>query len=242
MAHEHLGGDIQRQLLGGAIEPDLTGLPAVDSPRDRRVHRVEVRDQPLAFERVLHDPAVVVMLLEVHQHHAAMEERSDEEVPPLLIGERAIAVGEHRADALGTQHADDAAARPSTPRDRAVELVAGPRLTDRIRQKAEHLPDDRQPGLAHHRLQAAPRRRRGQWLRARRGQRLDHTSDGVARAQDQRCRVGPRSPAATEAVRDFEAAMTFTASAPKLGRRAGGCGGRSSQTLRQTRNQRPLGR
>jgi hypothetical protein len=44
---------------------------------------------------------VVTVLIEVHQHHAALEERADEVLPALLVCERALAVGEHGLDPVG---------------------------------------------------------------------------------------------------------------------------------------------
>ncbi len=89
---EDLGGDVEGQLLGGGVEREgVARLPGGNAALDRRVHLVQVGDQPVTLERALHDPAVVAVLLEVHQHHAAVEERADEVVPALLVRERAVA-------------------------------------------------------------------------------------------------------------------------------------------------------
>ena len=86
-ADEHLGGDVERQLLGGAVElKAAAGLPTGDAAGDRRIHPVHVPDESLVLERLLHDPPVMAVLVEVHEHHAAVEERADQRIPSELVG------------------------------------------------------------------------------------------------------------------------------------------------------------
>ena len=59
-----------------------------------RHHQLVVAAQLLGAERVLHDPPVVQVLLEVEQHQPAVEERPDEVGPGGTAGERLVPVDE----------------------------------------------------------------------------------------------------------------------------------------------------
>src|SRR5207249_2340567 len=75
-ADEHLGSDVERQLLGSGVElKPGARLPLREAVRDGWVDRIEIRDEALALGRLLHDPAVVAVLLEVHEHHCTTASR-----------------------------------------------------------------------------------------------------------------------------------------------------------------------
>ena len=61
---------------------------------DHRLHLLQVALERGGRERRLQDPAVVAVLVEVHQHDAAMEERADEVAPRRTVGERLVLVHE----------------------------------------------------------------------------------------------------------------------------------------------------
>src|SRR4051812_23126827 len=70
-ADEHLRGDIQRQLLGRFVEMEAgSETPAGNDACNRGVRLLDIADESLALERLLHDAPVMAMLLEVHEHHA----------------------------------------------------------------------------------------------------------------------------------------------------------------------------
>src|SRR4051794_29004950 len=97
LTDEDLGCDIQRQLLGGVVEAELLAgnwTPGRDDAPDRVVDLLQVRHQALVLEGLLHDPPMVAMLLEVHQHDPALEERPDEVAPARGVRECAVAVAE----------------------------------------------------------------------------------------------------------------------------------------------------
>ena len=187
-ADEHLGGDVERQLLGRPVElKAAAGLPAGDAPLDRRVHLLQVPDQTLVLERLLHDPSVVAVLLEVHQHHAPVEERPDQRIPSELVGERAIAVGQHGLEAARAEHLHPASAERVQPEHRPEPLVVAPRVTKAVVEELERVPDDRQPGIAHHRLEPAPARRRRQRPDTTGWNVLDQRRGDAPRPQLDRC-------------------------------------------------------
>ena len=80
VAHEDHRGDVERQLLDRRVEQEarVVGRPVVgDDLRGDPVDVLDVAGQPAAGERLLHDPAVIHVLVEVEQHQAAVEERAD---------------------------------------------------------------------------------------------------------------------------------------------------------------------
>src|SRR4051794_37670991 len=153
VADEHLGGHIERELLGRGVDVEL-GLvaPAVDAAGDRRAHLVEVGDESLVLERLLEDPAVQAVLLEVHEHHAAVEERADEVAPPLLVGEGAVAVGQHLADRLGAENRHGLDAQRVGPPQLAEALQLLARQRQVVAGELQRVADHRQAGRAHDRL------------------------------------------------------------------------------------------
>ena len=77
-----------------------------------------VAGEPVAGEGLLHDAAVVMVLLEVQQHQAAVEERADEVAPAAGVGERLVRVAQRDlAGVRSQQH------RPGPP----DEVVVGHR-------------------------------------------------------------------------------------------------------------------
>ena len=101
---EHVGAQIERQPLDSRVQREAhLRLPARESAIDAWIQRSEVLDQPLAFERLLHDPAMVAVLVEVHQHHAALEERPDHVVPAFTVRECAVAVRQYLLDHVRSQ-------------------------------------------------------------------------------------------------------------------------------------------
>ena len=67
-----------------------------------RCHHGVVAAQRVVGERVLEDPPVVQVLVEVEQHDAAVEERPDEVRPRGAVGEGAVAVDQHLLGHVGT--------------------------------------------------------------------------------------------------------------------------------------------
>src|SRR4051794_2069693 len=187
VADEDLGRHVERELLGSRVDVELGVIaPVIDAAGDRRVHPLEVGDEPLVLERLLHDPAVQAVLLEVHEHHAATEERADEVAPALLVGERAVAVGEHLADRLGPEHRHAPDAERVGPRQLAEALQLLARERQVVADDLQRVADDRQPGRAHDRLQAAAGRRRRERAARRVGQPPRHGGDRLLRAEGER--------------------------------------------------------
>jgi hypothetical protein len=118
---------------------------------------LDVAGQPGAGEGLLHDPAVEHVLVEVEQHQAPVEERPDHRLPGLL---REV-LGLVGVDRLGGVRAQ----RGHRVERRGLRVVHGPvaavHLQQIVRPAAEDLDQvaqDRQTGVAHHRLEAATRR------------------------------------------------------------------------------------
>ena len=70
-ADEHLEGEVEREVLEHPLQARLLDVaPLGEEAADVRDHQLVVAPQLLGAERVLHDPPVVQVLLEVEQHQA----------------------------------------------------------------------------------------------------------------------------------------------------------------------------
>ena len=148
-------------IAGMEQEARVVGGPVVGD--DLRGHPVDVLDvagQPAAGEGLLHDPAVIHVLVEVEQHQAAVEERADDRLPALLAVVLVL-VREHRLGGVGSQCGDGGQRRCLGEMQRAVLAV---HLQQEVRTVAEGLDQvahHRQSGVAQHRLETAAGRRVG---------------------------------------------------------------------------------
>ena len=103
-----------------------------------------VAAQRVVGERVLQDPAVVQVLVEVEQHDAAVEERTDEVRPRRAVGEGAVAVDQHLLGRVGAGSDVHPDPEDVEPEDLAVglaqELVVPDRVVAQLQQvgEAEH--------------------------------------------------------------------------------------------------------
>lgn len=124
-AHEDLHREVQRQLLEPGIDLHaLPRLPLLDGGADRRVDRRRVPGETVGGERLLHEAAVGHVLVEVQEHQAAVEERPDEELPRLAVGERLVPVPEDHSRGLRPEQRNDRGAERAEPRDRTVPAMA----------------------------------------------------------------------------------------------------------------------
>ena len=78
------------------------------------------------LERLLHDPPVMSVLLEVHEHHAAVEEGPDQRIPSQLVRERAVAIGKNGLEPVRAKHRDSSDAESTGPEHRSEALVVAP--------------------------------------------------------------------------------------------------------------------
>ena len=115
--HEHLGRQVERQLLQRRVDPKVgTGLPGVKARRNGRPEGRGITGEALARESLLHQPAVTVVLLEVEQHQAAVEERADQLPPTGPTGERLVGVLAARSRRRPDRGAPSSSHRGSQPR------------------------------------------------------------------------------------------------------------------------------
>jgi len=164
VAHEHQRRDVQRQLLDRRVEQEarIVGSPVVaDHLGGHPVDVLDIAGQPGAGERLLHDPAVVHVLVEIEQHQATVEERADERVPTLLR-EVFVPVGEDGLGRVGSQCDDRGHRRRVRVVDRTVCPVNVQQVVGAAAEGFSHVAANRQTGVAHDGLEAAARRRFGQ--------------------------------------------------------------------------------
>ena len=95
-ADEGLEGEVERQGLEHGVQLRLLHRrPLGEVALDVRGHHGVVPAQGVIRERVLQDPPVMEVLVEVEQHDPAAEERPDEVRPRGSVGEDAVAVHQH---------------------------------------------------------------------------------------------------------------------------------------------------
>ena len=124
-AHEYLHREVQRQLFEPGIDLHaLPRLPLLDGGADRRVDRCRVPGEAVGGERLLHEAAVGHVLVEAQEHQTTVEERPDEELPRLTVGERLVPVLEDHSRRLRPEQRDDPRPERSEPRDRTVPVIA----------------------------------------------------------------------------------------------------------------------
>jgi len=95
--------------------------------------------QGLPAEGVLHDPAVMQVLLEVEEHQTAVEERADEVRPGWSASEDLVAVDEDRLESI--RPVDGVQLRPEHvhPGHLAVVVAQPLRVTDRVRTQTQQV-------------------------------------------------------------------------------------------------------
>lgn len=164
VAHEHHGGHVQGQFLDGRVEQETVVVrrPLGDDLAGDRIDLLHVAGQPTAQEGLLHDQPVLAMLLEVQQHQATVEEGADHRYPALLR-EVLVGIAEDGLRGIGPQRRDDLSYRCLCPADRSTLLVHVEHPVDATAEHLDHVPEHRQTLIAHHRLEAATRWRRGQF-------------------------------------------------------------------------------
>ena len=146
-AHERLGRDPEREVLERPVglEP-VAVLPARQPGGDGGVHRCDVPLEPVAGERLLHDPPVQVVLLEVEEHQPAAEERADQEGPGRPVREGLVGVAQRLLARVGPeQHHPGVPADHAHRRDRPVRLPLLVEERDRVAGVLQAAADDRQP-------------------------------------------------------------------------------------------------
>ena len=103
--------------FSAGIGPELpVGGPAVEPGRDGRTQGRRVVGDAVAGERLLQDPAMVMVLLEVQQHQAAVEERADQVAPAAGVGERLVGVAQRDLARVRARAASSRAGRRSCSR------------------------------------------------------------------------------------------------------------------------------
>ena len=160
VAHEHHRGDVEGELLHRRIQQEagVVGDPVVgDDLRDHLVDVLGVAGQPGADERLLHDPPVVHVLVEVEEHQAALEERADGRHPALLR-EVLVAVGVERLNGVGSQRHHRRKDRRIEQRHRSLRAIQMQPVVGAAPEHLDHVTEDRQPVVTHHGLQIAARR------------------------------------------------------------------------------------
>ena len=123
-ADEGLEREVEGERLEQVVHPDrlLGRRPLGEVAADVRRHHGVVAAQRVVGERVLQDPPVVQVLVEVEQHDAAVEERTDEVRPRRTVGEGAVAVDQHllgHVGAGGHVHPDAEHVAAGRPRRRS---------------------------------------------------------------------------------------------------------------------------
>ena len=108
-ADEDRRGDVEGQLLEGAEgqEAVAAAAPAREPARDHRVHALEVLAQRRARERLVHDLAVLLVLVAVAQQQAVGEDAAhDRPSTACRDGEDAVTVEQHEAVGIGPEEID----------------------------------------------------------------------------------------------------------------------------------------
>ena len=122
---------------------------------------LDVAGQPGAGERLLHDPAVVHVLVEVHQQQAAVEERPDDRLPG-NGREVLVPVGEHFLGGVWAE-CGDRVERGGFAVVHRTELSVGPQhVVGTAPEDLDEVAQHRHAVIAHHGFQAAARRRLGE--------------------------------------------------------------------------------
>jgi predicted kinase len=96
------------------------------------VQQFQVSLERAAGEGVLHDTAMMTVLVEVEEHEAAMEERADNRRPPAGARQRLVLVDPCAFQRFGAHQQDDAESDTAGPRDGSVPVVATAREVERI--------------------------------------------------------------------------------------------------------------
>ena len=165
VADEDHVGQVQGELLEGRVEPEASlWLPRVEAVAQHRVHALEVADEPVAGERLLHDATVVQVLLEVEQHQAPLEERADEVLPARPVGEGLVPVGEDLGGRLRTEHGHDAGPEGPGPGQRPVPLVPLASEVQHVPEEVQRVAEQRPARVAQDGLQPAAGRGDGERL------------------------------------------------------------------------------
>jgi hypothetical protein len=82
---------------------------------------MQIAVQAFSSERLLHDPAMEVVFLEVQEHQSPVEEPAGKEFLALLR-EDAVVVREHLLRGFRTEREHDRHRKATHPRDRAVDI------------------------------------------------------------------------------------------------------------------------
>jgi len=123
----------------------VVGHPVIgDRLRDHLVHLLDVGDQPGPDERLLHDPPVEHVLLEVEQHQPAVEERPDHR-DPALLRVVLVAVGVDDLSGVRAQRRHARQNRRVPEDDRALAVVEKHQVVGAAAQHLDDVPDDRGP-------------------------------------------------------------------------------------------------
>lgn len=110
-ADEYLRGLFEQKVLNGRVEPKVPCRgPIAKRAIDTGPHQFEVSVERAAGEGLLHDAAVVAVLVEVEQHDSAVEERSDDRCPAAGAGEHLVPVDPCGFQGVRAHEADDAKA------------------------------------------------------------------------------------------------------------------------------------
>ena len=160
MPHEHHRGDVERELLHRRMQQEarVVGHPVVgDHLRDHFVDVLGVAGQPGPDERLLHDPPVVHVFVEVQEHEAALEEWADGRHPALLR-EVLVAVRVERLNGVGSQRHHRRKDRRIEQRHRPLRAVQVQPVVGAAPEHLDHVTEDRQPVVTHHGLEIAARR------------------------------------------------------------------------------------
>ena len=148
-AHEGARRDVEGELLERRVDLEVAlRRPGREAVGQRRVHRLEVAGQAIGGERLLHDPPVPVVLVEVEQHQPAVEERPDQRRPARAVGERVVAVLQHDAGRFGALHGHELQPERAHPGHRSVLVVALAGVVQLSGQDVEGVADERQPAVA----------------------------------------------------------------------------------------------
>ena len=161
-ADEDRRRDVERQHLERSerMERRRLSAPYGLAALDHGVHALEVLAERRARERLVHDLAMLLVLVAVAQEQAVGEDPAHDHHPRLPGGEDAIAVEEHQAVGVGTEEVDHLE-RPDVQRHHRAALRVHPlqarEHVDALPLPAEHGAQGR-PATGTRNVRAGPRR------------------------------------------------------------------------------------